>query len=378
MSHHLCLVSAQPMPNYLPFMAQVIRPSKVTLAVTRKMQKQSELLKAELSKHGIPVDIWNLDVDAASFNELQNMFVEWVDEHADEDIVLNVTGGTKAMAITAQEVFRMAGKPVFYVDVDSDKVWWLDSSMNTPEWNVKCNISKPITTPTYLALHGVTLERGLQAFNNPEWFEFACELAQKATDRNFGYLLSRLNYLASEAKNNNSLDGYGMDYSEQEWLNLLESLWGNSVTRDKSRLVFCSAEARDFANGGWLEAYLFHYIKKIIPNSETTYLNAILKGANEEKNEIDVLTQARNQLFIFECKTRRFSNYDSAAEALYKLFAIGSPKNLGLRTNNVFATYRDLNPGDKRRADSFGIKILGANDLSPMHIESKLRGILGV
>ncbi|MBR4673010.1 MAG: DUF1887 family protein [Victivallales bacterium] len=376
MSHHLCLVSDQTMPNYLPIKAQEIKPSKVTLAVTDKMKTQGERLRQELSGHGIMVDILSLGADAASFDELQDIFLEWVSNHETEDIVLNVTGGTKPMAIAAQEVFRGFRKPVFYVDVDTDKVWWLDSSLDTPKWSVKCNITKPITTATYLALHGVTLESGQQAFKNPEWFEFAKELAEKASNRNFGNLLGQLNRLAKEAENRNSLDGGQGDVSSTEWMNLLESLWANEITRDKTRLLFRSNEARFFANGGWLEAYLFHYIKRIVPYNDTTYLNSILKGASGERNEIDVLTQTHNQLFVFECKTRNYSNENSAAEALYKLLAIGSPKNIGLRTNNIFVTYRDLNDADLKRADSYRIKIIRANELHPKHIESKLKAIL--
>ncbi len=378
MSHHLCLVSAQPMPNYLPLKASEITPSEVTLAVTNKMKKQGERLKTELTKHGIKVNEWPLDVEGDAFDKLPDRFIQWVEAHENEDIVLNVTGGTKPMAIAAQEAFRMAGKPVFYVDVDSDKVWWLDSGLSNPEWSVKCNISESITTPTYLKLHGVTLESGEQEFINKNWLSFARELAKKAKDRNFSYLLGRLNFLAMEAEKRSSLEAGGTEYSEEEWLKLMESLFSFKITRDKKRLAFCSTEARIFANGGWLEAYLFHYLKEIVPKRKTTYLNAILTGENGERNEIDVLTQARNQLFVFECKTRNFSNYDSAADALYKLLAIGSPMNLGLRTNNVFVTYRDLNPWDKKRADSFGIKIIGAIDLSPEHIETKLGSILRV
>ena len=69
MSHHLCLVSDQTMPNYLPIKAQEIKPSKVTLAVTDKMKTQGERLRQELSGHGIMVDILSLGADAASFDD---------------------------------------------------------------------------------------------------------------------------------------------------------------------------------------------------------------------------------------------------------------------------------------------------------------------
>ena len=206
MSHHLCLVSDQPMPNYLPIKAQEIKPSKVTLAVTAQKQTQGERLREELTRHGIQVDLLDLGADAASFDELQNKLLVWVSEHETEDIVLNVTGGTKAMAITAQEVFRMAGKPVFYVDVASDKVWWLDSSLNNPNWIVKCSISEPITTPTYLSLHGITLETGQQSFENPEWFAIAEKLAEKAANKMFDGCIELLNSLAAESEKSSSLN----------------------------------------------------------------------------------------------------------------------------------------------------------------------------
>jgi len=42
-----------------------------------------------------------------------------------ETVTLNITGGTKLMAIAAQSVAQVSGWRMFYVDADTDRIIWL-------------------------------------------------------------------------------------------------------------------------------------------------------------------------------------------------------------------------------------------------------------
>ena len=125
MKHQLLLVSAQPMPNFLPILNSELKPEVVTLVVSDKMKDRAGWLKKEIAKHQVAVlpdiEIGNAETDIAA---IQDTLMKWADERPDlmDESVLNATGGTKPMAIAAQEVFRMANRPVFYVDVATDMV----------------------------------------------------------------------------------------------------------------------------------------------------------------------------------------------------------------------------------------------------------------
>ena len=111
--HHFCFVSDQLVPNYLPVLEEELRASKVTLAVTGKMLPKAQFLQKVLESHNIETEQLLLGKDSSAFDQLQDMIIQWLEENEKDNVILNLTGGTKPMAITAQEAFRMMGKPIF-------------------------------------------------------------------------------------------------------------------------------------------------------------------------------------------------------------------------------------------------------------------------
>ncbi len=120
---HLCLVSAQATPNLLPIIDEAWRPRKVVLACSLQMKQAAFGLRLVLQTKCPGLVVETLDLpDAYDYAALSDVFLNYLADHAEEDIALNVTGGTKLMAVAAQEVFRSTGKPVFYVNVENDEV----------------------------------------------------------------------------------------------------------------------------------------------------------------------------------------------------------------------------------------------------------------
>jgi len=61
--------------------------------------------------------------NAYDYAALSDTFLNYLAEHADEDIALNVTGGTKLMAVAAQEVFRSAASRCFTSTSKTTTCW---------------------------------------------------------------------------------------------------------------------------------------------------------------------------------------------------------------------------------------------------------------
>lgn len=144
---HLCLVSAQTTPNLLPVLDETWRPKKVVLACSAPMQHAALALRSAIQAKAAGMVVETLDLpNAYDYTALSDTFLSYLAEHADENIALNVTGGTKLMAVAAQEVFRSAGKPVFYVNVETDSVLVIgDQATSQPlRANLKVRIPDPV------------------------------------------------------------------------------------------------------------------------------------------------------------------------------------------------------------------------------------------
>src|SRR5690554_5719094 len=112
---HFCMVSGQAAPNLLPLLDDSMKPDKVVLLVTEPMQRNADFLEQVIKPRQITVVQHRLNV-VDDFDAMQEQLMELLENEPADEIALNVTGGTKWMAIAAQEVFRMNGSAVFYVN----------------------------------------------------------------------------------------------------------------------------------------------------------------------------------------------------------------------------------------------------------------------
>lgn len=355
---HLCLVSDQPMPNFLPILHSVTKPEQVILAVTDKMATKADWLKKAIENRKIDVRILPIP-NAYNLAVLQDFFINWLDKDAPEDIVLNVTGGTKPMAIAAQEAFRMANKPVFYISVESDELIWLETRQGPIKMTTNLSLK------TFFTIHGFQMEKNnRQGRLKPEWQTYSKILVENVIQ--WEQALGKLNRHAMLAEQRNVLDcGRVTAENTLSWDELMESLYYNEVICYQDRLVFKSPEARSFANGGWLEHLVFEAVKEVLPDSKPQ-LNVIIKDARGNQNELDVAVLVNHSLFIIECKTKRFVFKDDfqngpAAETIYKLDSLR--KTGGLRTQGVLISFRPVGPDHKKRAEEAKISVIDQSGL---------------
>ena len=102
---HICLISGQPTPNLVPALSPDMCPKKVIMLVTREMKEQAGYLKNVLRSHGVLTDEETIE-NAYDIGAIQKQIEELIGKLRQEkeapSIVLNLTGGTKPMAIAAQ------------------------------------------------------------------------------------------------------------------------------------------------------------------------------------------------------------------------------------------------------------------------------------
>jgi hypothetical protein len=382
---HLCLVSAQATPNLLPVLDEAWRPTKLVLACSAQMKAAAAALRAVIQTKCPGLVVETLDLpNAYDYGALSEAFLGYLADHADEDIALNVTGGTKLMAVAAQEVFRSAGKPVFYVNVETDEVLVIGAASGAAsgEKSTRQPLRAKLKVHEMLRAHGYTVT----AQENPQITRELRDLTARLIDHvaSAGRALGAINALARSARDVPGLKAElsPAQYDSRSLMDIVALFADADVLRQTGQVIqFKDEAARFFVNGGWLEAHVFEALQSL--RAQHDGLSDVAMGVRvgftgkakdqmRDKNEIDVAFLYRNTLHLIECKTANLAqggkgDDNKATEALYKMESL--LKLGGLRTKGMVVDYRgqlSQSEADRQRAAEAGIAIVAGAQLKDL------------
>jgi hypothetical protein len=361
---HLCLVSDQATPNLLPVMDERYRPRRVVLAVSQKMQAKAQALEQVLRSRQVQVERLALS-DPFDYTALVREFEAFLAHTPSQaSVALNVTGGTKLMAVAAQEMFQAEGRPVFYVNIENDEVLTLGTQAQRSALSAKFKIGE------YLKAHGYTVTAKEAQQPTAYQRDTGAHLLDMVSSH--GHQLGQLNWLASRARGVLHVD---LTPEQADSLSLHELLDtfadGGFLVRQRSKLSFASEEARFFVNGGWLEYQLMQAVNDLRGQgiSDVAMNLKVTHPDGSTTNELDVAFMYRNTLHVIECKTANLAQPgttgdDRATEAIYKMESL--LKLGGLRTRGMIVDYRGTigsSPALRKRAELARIELLSGRDL---------------
>lgn len=371
MKIQICLVSHQAAANLLPAFDPSLKPAKVVLVVTTKMQAQADRLKNVFKENGIAVDQLKLS-DEQDFRRIEEELLELAEQLDGQEVALNITGGTKLMSVAAQSVAQVSNWRMFYIDADSDSVIWLDKDAPAPT-----PLQQQLRLPHYLRSYGFELsDKPKRSQATAEQQQLTQTLVQEIGSlENF---ISVLNGLAQEAENKNKLsvqmnewqrDSRGLD----ALLRHFETAQALSVKVDQ--IIFPTKDARDYVKGGWLELHAIQTVHQVSGDlairDKAVGLEVIDQNSNA-KNELDIAFMARNRLFVIECKTARIDkpqgNSDQAIapkanDALFKL-AENCRRIGGSGTRGMLVSYRKLREPELKLAAALGITVVDGKNVA--------------
>jgi len=364
---HVCLVSQQATPNFIPVLDKRFRPQRVILVVSPDMRERASWLQTALVQKGIAVTLYDID-DPWNVQRLQDQLLELLVKEAATDLALNVTGGTKPMAIAAQEVFRAEDKPVFYVHPERGEVIPLFREAQP------FHIQESVQIPDYLGIHGYH-ERSR---DTREFSEECYTLARdwiKEVER-FARPLARLNGLAQDCKKTLCVAVPDHAREPHVW-EMIDTLREHGLARvNGSQLVFPDEESRFFVNGGWLELHVAGVVQGLNGLQVQDSARSLkVESPEHARNELDVAVLARNRLFLIECKTKGMKERAGAAPGADALYKIDSLTALGgLNTRAMIVSYQPLETQDKQRARDLKIDIIEGGELRNLrrHLESSI------
>jgi hypothetical protein len=363
----------QATPNLLPVLDEQWRPARVVLAATPDMVERSQWLEEVIKGRAHGVQVQQLPLPGAyEYGALADCFMDFLAAQPEGEVsALNVTGGTKLMAVAAQQVFSAEGLPVFYVNAETDEVVVVgEKAAGQP-------LRAPLKVHEMLRAHGFAVESKQRPTVSRDLRDMADRIICHAGSH--GRALGQINRLAASEMARKQLktrlgDADADSISMREILGEFEQA-GQLQQRGRD-LTFPNESARVFVNGGWLEFHAYRVIEDlrgVEPRISDVAMNLkVIHPDGKTRNEIDVAFLYRNTLHLIECKTANLGmdglgGDDKATEALYKLESLR--KVGGLRTRAMVLDYRGAlsdHAPNRDRARSAGIEIVAGRQLGDL------------
>jgi len=344
---HVCLVSAQPIPNLIPLRMEELRPDRVILLVSPDMQIQADRLEKVIKGWGIKIE--RVPVVPYNLDAARETCMTILAENKDSDIILNATGGTKIMAFAAFEVFREQEKKIIYVDTQDNRIDVLSPERKKIEFKGVMKVSQ------YLAAYGQNIIYETHEEDIPTSHWSAIEAILKDAEK-LEKGIGILNRYAAPLRNARTfpleINIENEDLENKQFQEIVSILSTYSLlSLREMRIKFPSLSSVEFSSGGWLEEYIFRIVKSLNPTD--LRMNVEVKWARpaESKNEYDILFTISNRLYIIECKTKRFSGKDVnhfGEDSIYKLDSLRDAAG-GLYGKGMLVSYRRLTEDQKRR-----------------------------
>ena len=375
------IVSAQTLPNYLFVKQMYEQKDKIVWIVSsnKKVQQAMSSLSSNLSDITNQQKISLEEGSEENVDCITNLLKK--EMPINDNYYVNLTGGTKLMAIAVYNFFKNNCKNAsfFYIPLPRNII----KNIMTQE---EKEITYRISISEYLSLYDMKSRNG-NGRKPYLSFEQAKDMFYKMNDIGEKYHneLSELR----ELKKKNRFDGDNgrnkskpRPYSDINGINLKEGIGGDKSTRaerienfieqnelpKKCEKGFISGEDMVCLTGEWLEDLVYYITeKKESPDEIMCGIVPMRNGDELSDNELDVIYIKDNKLYIRECKT----NWEEGKmfnEIVYKAVAIKSLFGLSVKSS-VYSCRENLSDDaneaqkNKETLEKMGITYFGKKEI---------------
>lgn len=284
MNTMFCLVSRQAMANVLPVF--MYKPSNIVLLTTPEEKSCADNLeKLFKAKNYDVIRKDNLNAyDYIAFKEVVNNELM----NFQNDVCLNVTGGTKLMALAAYEAFAEKDKTIIYCNTEKNEIIYLFPELKTEP--LKLNLS----IEDYLNAYGYVLLEAKSQDVKDNYIDLFTHLYEQKLIKKFTVFLD--NYRSQSAADSNLKtfnDRKDKIFSVQKTVSAVLLF-----VKDKK---YKFNDDR-FLKGEWLEYFVQWSLKK---QNVTPEVGVKIKSSSNVENEIDIMFIKNYQLNLISCKSGR-------------------------------------------------------------------------
>lgn len=387
----VCLISGQHVPNLLVIRSEKPSPDKLVLIVSPYMKKEDrhkQLLNA--------LKVGGLDYTPTSKREfkclkneysittIKKLLQEIYTNHQGDELIVNLTGGTKPMSIGAYEFSLENHLKTLYVPEGNQR-----QAIDLLDEGYVVDLEHKITTAEFLAGYGFDIINNDLLKSAEELalplVKLSAMLASKNEDNGLRGMLGTLQWLKKGKivldKADWETNGLSISSEDNVFLNdkplrdEISTLFGLSVdgTKFTGKL---ERHAVEFLTGKWLEVFVWNLFRPFVGKGIWDLHLGVSAGkiGPAKNNDLDVSFMKNQSLCIVECKTGERRDDPEADNVLYKIEAIKSgPKALRVKTYlaTTWPEVFDLKTGDikeslKNRCDLYGCEIIHGGMLRDM------------
>jgi hypothetical protein len=350
---HFCLVSAQPIPNLIPLRMDELKPEKVILLTSPDMKVQADRLERLITAWGIHVQKY--PIEPYDLGKTRDVCMSLLADLENEEVILNVTGGTKIMAFAAFEVFREMERPIIYVDTQDR---WIEQLSPAKK---RIPFKSVIKVKPYLSSYGQDITEDNTDYERVNSHRAIARELINGIER-YEQAIGTMNWYAAPLRELRTIPVEvcirEQDLKYSAFKQLLSLFKDNGIIDYwRDCVVFASPADIDFVSGGWLEEYVFDVVSGLSPTDVKMGVKVKWdqKGPKPTVNEYDVVSTFNNRLFLIECKTKRFlpklsegSDRELSNETIYKLESLKEAAG-GLYGKGMLVSYRELTDEQKKR-----------------------------
>lgn len=315
----ITIVSEQTIPNVLFIKEMQHKVDRFLFISTPTMETRGKTNAIITACHLSHKKTKRIVVSETKPSQMSKQLREWIDfQYAENHFLVNLTGGTKMMALAIHSLFKSYSTDFYYLPIGKNSIIQVLDNFEEVEMALVFRLS----------LHEYLKANGLQY----------------SVKTGMMYTREQCNQLFFEWKKNNfQLASFPLQLANK--ITGLELHWEN-------------------APGEWFEEFIFYEIREkySLTNTQISASVMIFTDANSplHDNEFDVMWVHENELFVAECKVALGKVPGIAVlKPLYKLSALS--KNFGLKTNSYLHTLskaKPLSDNLKRK-----LKILNISDI---------------
>jgi hypothetical protein len=300
----ICLNSEQVVANVIAL--EHVRPDRLVVISTPQMTEQLESLRACAVQMGIPQPVEIILVPPWDFTGIEDGLSQHPTAAAPGDeIILNATGGTKPMALTALHHFQ--SHPHF-------SAIYLDSRNGVfhrfaPPPATQCAVAQYPDIPLYLRAYGFQAE----SFQPRPELELLSLFVERELKEIEGLLVKFKESLRDGMRAHLILNGVHTLEEAGKWRQFLLQLteggiisswdWGPASRTLTVKTIHPAVTYRYFGQCGWLEHLVYTVVKRF---ADETLLNVkAIRSSSDQQSpmaEYDVVARFGATLVFFECK----------------------------------------------------------------------------
>jgi hypothetical protein len=313
------IVSDQTIPNVL-FIKEKQREASLFLFITTAEMEQKGKTNAIIKACHLGLNkTQRILVNGTKPAEVIKELRKWIDfHHADQQFLVNLTGGTKMMALAIHSLFSNFSSGFYYLPIGKNTIVQVLEQFEEKETPLRYRLS------LYEYLKANSLQFSIK--------------------EGMVYSSSQCNEIFKTWEKH---DFRSIDFP----LKLAESFSGFDLQVEN-------------AAGEWFEEYIYFLVKEKYKLTQNRISSSVMIFTDAESpqhdNEFDLMWVHENELYVAECKvTLGKAPVIAVLKPLYKLSALS--KNFGLKTNSYLLTLSKIKPLTENLKRK--LKILNISDI---------------